>query len=200
MGPARPRGAASGRAPRRPITSPVRSDDDGLVVQHDLVLLDRLPEPVHRLQPREVRPGAARAGRGLPVRATLASYIARSACCSRSAGRDAVLGEDRDADAGGDVERRGKPAGTVDAARPAAARRPGSPGSTRPRRGPPRTRRHRSGPAGPVAQAVQQPVGHAAQQLVTVVVAQGVVDDLEGVEVDDQQRKRTVAGRVRAAR
>jgi hypothetical protein len=132
--------------------------------------------------------------------------------------RRAVAREHRDADAGGDeallAADEDRLAHDVEDALPPRARQSRS---STPRAAARRTRRRRAGPPPPacgasasrrlerafhdlvgVAHARAQAARHFHQQLVAGAVAQRVVDDLEAVEVDQQQRGAVVAAGARA--
>ena len=133
----------------------------------------------------------------MPVRARLASYIATSARCSERVHVGAVVGAERDADARVELDR-----DAVERERVARARPAGAPASsaTAPRCGQAGEQHGElvaaeAGQRVAAAHRVAQPRRDLDEQLVAVVVAERVVDLLEAVEVDQQQRRRAAVAR-----
>ena len=166
--------------------------DQRLVVEPQLGALDRPPQVVLERRPVDAsgRASRGRTGSSLRTGSAFARWSAISACLSRSNGCGSAARPDRDAHARADgdlgaveVERRPRwqPRSATRRARPRARCGPAPAGSrTRPSRA--ARRCPWSGP--PSTQAL----AHLRQQLVAGRVAEALVDDLEAVEVEEDQR------------
>ena len=186
-------GRASGCSQRtsasKPTTAPSSSGHDRLVVDAELVALDRAAQVGLQRQPleRAARSCRGRRSRTAPCRCALARYIARSASRRSSSASACAGAAQRDADADGGRTPRGRRGRTGSAARSGCGRRLGRPRLVR-------DVLEQDGelvaaePGDRVlgAQAAASRRATVDQQLVANRVPEAVVDDLEVVEVDEE--------------
>ena len=180
---------------------PVSRSTTGSTSMSTCAVGDGLAQLAHQREQRRVVDVDVRAVDDRGVRAVLGGVHRDVGALEQVADRRGVLGRHRDADRAGQVQpllvrrRTGSSSASSSGVATPSAAVVGRPARRRTANSSPPSRATVTpGPA-----AVAEAVGDLADQLVADVVAEGVVDGLEAVQVDDHDRRRGTARRRRAA-